>query len=237
MLFLFILLQVVIFIGLIFMFRRIMTQNVASATRHLDELNQEYTNKEKEVNRLLEEAKQKSIQLIKEAQADAEKLRAQVTQETQEEKDRVINQARTQSEEIMQQAEKSRQALLGELEERISKEATTKACELIQNTLPEKFKQEVHTHWLEELIKEGFSQLERLHVPQDVNTVKITSAFALDSEQRQALAKKLKSILGREMSIKEEVDPKVVAGLIISIGSLVLDGSLKNRIQEQAKNV
>jgi len=31
------------------------------------------------------------------------------------------------------------------------------------------------------------------------------------------------------------VDPKVVAGIVITIGSLVLDGSFKNKIQEKAR--
>ena len=48
-------LQVLIFVGLIAMFRRIMTQNVALATQHIDELSQEYTKKEDEVNRQRDE--------------------------------------------------------------------------------------------------------------------------------------------------------------------------------------
>lgn len=236
MIFLFIVLEGLLFIGLIFMFRKILTQNVASATKHLDELNQDYTNKEKEINRQLEEVKQKSDQIIKQAQDEAEKLRVQTIKEAQAEQDKIISQARTQSEEIIQQADKSRQTLIAELEERIAKQAITKACELIQNTLPEQFKKEVHTHWVEELIKDGFSQLERLHIPQDVQEIKITSAFALTDGQRQILIKKLKSILDIDIKLKEEVDPKVVAGLIITMGSLVLDGSLKNKIQEQAKS-
>ena len=41
-----IILQLLIFAVLISIFKKIMTQNVASATEHLDELNQDYEKKE-----------------------------------------------------------------------------------------------------------------------------------------------------------------------------------------------
>jgi hypothetical protein len=200
-------------------------------------LDNDYTKKEKEINRQLEEVKQKSRELMLKAQEEAEVLKAQIIKETEEEKEKILHQARIQGEEMVQQAEKSRQALILELEERIAKEAVHKATESIQNILPEQFKKDVHTHWVEEQIEKGFGHLERLHIRQDIHEIKITSAFDLSEEQRKVLSKKLKEILGRDIALKEEVDPKVVAGLIITIGSLVLDGSLKNKIQEQAKNV
>lgn len=231
-----ILLQVVIFMTLISMFRRIMNKNVAPATAHLEELSQDYAQKEMEVNRQLEEVRQKSQEVIRQAQVEAEKLKAQILKEADAEKERAVSQARMKSEEIIQQADKTRQLLLAELDERISKEAIDKACELIQHTLPEQFKQEVHSHWVNELIKENINQLERLHIPRDAGEVRFASAFALKEEQRQALFKKLKSMMGEGVKLKEEVDPRLVAGVVITIGSLVLDGSLKNKIQEQAKS-
>lgn len=228
-------LLLLVFAVLIFVFRKVMTQNVTLATQHLEELNQDYTRKEQEVNRQLDEAKVKSQEIIALATQEAEKLKLDIIQNAEKERDNIVNQARTQSEEIIQQADKSRQQLIGELEQRIAKEAVNKACELIQDTLPEQFKQDVHAHWIDDLLEEGFTKLERLHIPDDLREVKVTSAFSLSEEQRKNLAKKLKTTLGREVTFKEEVNPKVVAGLIITIGSLVLDGSLKNRIQEKAR--
>jgi len=231
-----ILFQVFIFVGLIFMLRRIMTKNVTDATRHLEELNQDYTKKEQEVNRQLQEAQQKSQNILKEAQGEAVKLRAQIIKEAESERDKILEQARTQSDTIIQQADKSRQALISELEERIEKEAINKACELMQATLPEQFKQDVHLYWVKELLENGFSQLEHLPLPQGIQEIKLTSAFPLTEEQRKNLSKKIKDVLGYETVLKEETEPKVVAGLIITIGSLVLDGSLKNKIKERAKS-
>jgi F-type H+-transporting ATPase subunit b len=232
-----IILQVFIFAGLIFMLRKIMTENVSSATRHLDELNQDYAKKEEEVNRQLERIKAQSQEMVSRAQEEAAKLKEEAASVTEKKREEIIAQARTQADDIIQQADKSRQKLLADLDEQISKEATAKACELINYTLPEKFKQDVHAHWIDELIESGFGNMENLRIPEEVSEVKIASAFALTEEQRKKLAKKVREVLGKEIPIKEEVAPAICAGLTISIGSLVLDGSLRNKIQEQIKNV
>lgn len=230
-----VLFQFLIFGGLIFLLRRVLTKNVTDATKHLEELSHDYSQKEQRLNQQLEDAKEKSQNIIRDAQQEAERLRAQNTKDLENQRDMILNQARAQSGTIIQQADKSCQALISELEVRIGKEAINKACELMQATLPEKFRQEVHLYWVKELLEDGFNQLKHLQFPGDISEIKVTSAFPLTEEQRKNLSKKIKDALGYDAQLKEEIEPKVVAGLIISIGSLVLDGSLKNKIEEQAK--
>ena len=225
------------FIGLIFILRRIMTQNVVLATRHIDELNQDYEQKEAEINRRLEEVKQKSEEILHKSQDEAVKQKAQLIKEAESQREVVLKQARSQSDELIIQAQKSRDALLSEIEERISAEAVNKACELIHDILPVQFRQDVHSYWLKELIENGLGGLKTVRLPEGVKEIKITSAFSLTDAQREAIFSSLKETLGEGLNFKEEVSPKVVAGLIINIGNLVLDGSLKNRIQERARSI
>jgi F0F1-type ATP synthase membrane subunit b/b' len=227
--------QLLFFIGLIVMLRRIMTQNVASATQHLNELNQDYTKKEEEVDKQLAQVKAQSQEIIAKAQEEATRLREQTLKEAQDTSQKIVESARAQSGEMIQQADKSRQALLGELDERIAKESIQKAVELMSYALPDKFKQEVHTHWVDELIAGGFHEIQGLNVSDTAGEVKITTAFVLSSEQHKAIARKIKDVFGRDFSITEDVRPEICAGIVITIGSLVLDGSLKNKIQEQAR--
>lgn len=232
-----ILLQVLIFVGLIFMLKRMLTQNVVLATRHLDELNQDYTKKEAEASRQLEEAKQKAQDIVAKATEEAENLKGRIIKESNNEGDGIVKEARAKSDEIVQQADKARLRLLSEIDQKIASEAIDRACELIQHALPEQFKRDAHSQWVEELIANGFTNLERLRIPSDIREIKIVSAFKLNEIQHKALSKKLKDVLGHEVALKEEIDSKIVAGVVINIGSLVLDGSLKNKVQEHAKHV
>ncbi len=229
--------MVVIFGGLILVLRKVLSQNVTMATRHLEQLNDDYTQKEEGLKRQLDDVRQKSEEIIRKAQEEAAQARAQMMKDAEAQKVKLLQETHTQAEELMQQADKSRQMLLDDIKDRIAKEAVDKACELIQETLPEQFKFKVHEHWMEELMESGFAQLERLKIPEDIKEVKITCAFALNEGQHKSLTQKLKEALGKDITLKEEIDPRVVAGFIIHIGSLVLDGSLKHKIQERARNV
>lgn len=232
-----ILLQVIIFGGLIFILRRVLNQNVIIATKHLNELNQDYSKKEQDVQKQLEELKQKTQEILSKAQDEAQKLREDIIKQTEAERDGMLAKARSKGEEMIKQADKSRQLLVSEIEERIAKEAVGKACELTQYVLPEEFKQIVHTYWVNELIKNGFDHLERLAIAQDIQEINIKSAFDLNEEQRRLLSRKIKDVLNRDVPFREAIDSNMVAGIIITVGSLVLDGSFKNKIQEQAKKL
>lgn len=227
-------LMVAVFGFLVLLLVKILKQNFIQETRHLDEMNQDYLKKEEEADRYLAEAKQKAQETVRQAQKDAERMKEEIINKIKEEKDRTIAVARQQAQDIVQQADKTRQMLLAEINERVAKEAIVQACNLIQDTLPDEFKRDVHLHWVQDLIKSGFSSLERLRIPQDINEINVTSAFALTENEKKSLLKNLKDVLKRDIVISEKVDSKIVAGIIISIGDLVLDGSLKNKIQEKS---
>lgn len=232
-----IILLVLVFAVMVAVFQKIMKENVVLATRHLEELSQDYTKKEKEINMQLEETKQKCDQLLVQAQEETVREKEKIIKEADSEKTNIIEHARQQAQDMIEQADKSRKLLLAEISERVSKEASEKACELIENNLSEEIKRQLHQYWAEELISGGFSELARLRTPEDVKEIRIVSAFELSQTQRKLLSKKLKDVLGYEVTPKEETDQKLVAGIIIYIGNLVLDGSLKNKIEEQSKKM
>ena len=173
--------------------------------------------------------------MLNKAKEEAEKIKLEIIQSAENERDKIIQQARGQSDEIIKQADKAREKLLLELEERIAKAAIEKACLLIEETLPDEFKKIVHTHWVEDLIENGFSQVKQLRLPDELNEAKVISAFSLTDEEREKLKHKIKAVLGRNLVLKEAVDKNIVAGIIITLGDLVLDGSLKNKIKERAR--
>ncbi len=227
--------QILFFIGLIFMLRKILTQNVASATQHLEDLNRDYVKKEEEAVKVLEEAKRKAQDILGNAQEEADGYKAKTVKEAEVSRDDILKQARHQSEEMIQQADNSRQQLLLELDKRIAKEALVKAAEMINKALPQQFKEMVHKHWVDELIEDNLGHVERLHIPDELSDVKITSAFVLNDDQRKKISKKLKDLFKRDFNLREEIDSNIVAGLVVSVGSFVLDGSLRNKIQENVK--
>ena len=59
----------------------------------------------------------------------------------------------------------------------------------------------------------------------------ITSAAPLSKEQQQAMAASLKARLGREVNVTTEIDENLIGGAVIRAGDVVIDGSLRARLE------
>src|SRR5438067_1098742 len=67
-----------------------------------------------------------------------------------------------------------------------------------------------------------------------VADVAVTSAAALDEARRTRIAAALERRLKRRVRVHCEVDPKLVGGAVLRSGDLVIDGSLRTRLERIA---
>ena len=65
-------------------------------------------------------------------------------------------------------------------------------------------------------------------------TAEVTSAHALSNDQLGALQAKLKAREGRNVSIRSSVDPDLLGGLVVTIGSKRIDSSIRTRLNSLA---
>jgi F-type H+-transporting ATPase subunit delta len=59
----------------------------------------------------------------------------------------------------------------------------------------------------------------------------VTSAAPLNADQEREIAKSLKERLGREVRITTEIDETLIGGAVIRAGDVVIDGSLRARLE------
>jgi F-type H+-transporting ATPase subunit delta len=65
-------------------------------------------------------------------------------------------------------------------------------------------------------------------------TAEVTSAHALTDEQVTNLRQALRQRVGREVSVDLNVDPSLLGGLVVKIGSQMIDSSIKTRLNTLA---
>ncbi len=61
-------------------------------------------------------------------------------------------------------------------------------------------------------------------------TAEVTTAKALTKAQAQKLAETLKAQVGKSVTIKETVDESIIGGLIVKVGSKMIDTSIASRL-------
>ena len=65
-------------------------------------------------------------------------------------------------------------------------------------------------------------------------TAEVTSAHPLDGGQVAALKANLKTRIGGDVSVDLSVDPAILGGLVVKIGSQMIDGSIRTKLNNLA---
>ena len=61
-------------------------------------------------------------------------------------------------------------------------------------------------------------------------TAEVASAAALSEGQMTALSAALKSAVGRDVQIESQVDANLIGGLVVKVGSRMIDNSLRTKL-------
>jgi len=65
-------------------------------------------------------------------------------------------------------------------------------------------------------------------------TAEIVSAHPLDDDQVAALKQNLSARMGRDIAVDMNVDPAILGGLVVKIGSQMIDGSIRTKLNTLA---
>jgi F-type H+-transporting ATPase subunit delta len=84
-------------------------------------------------------------------------------------------------------------------------------------------------------IRSAFATLMAAH--RGESTAIVTSAHPLSADQLAALKAKLKAGLARDVAVQTKVDPTILGGLIVKIGSRLIDSSLKTKLDALASQM
>jgi F-type H+-transporting ATPase subunit delta len=67
--------------------------------------------------------------------------------------------------------------------------------------------------------------------------VTVTSAVELDEGLVREIGRRIEEQTGRRVELSSNVDPDVLGGLIVRVGNMVLDASIRNRLESLRKQV
>jgi F-type H+-transporting ATPase subunit delta len=67
--------------------------------------------------------------------------------------------------------------------------------------------------------------------------VTVTSAVELDEELVNSIGERIAEQTGREVDLSSNVDPDVLGGLQVRVGNMVLDATVRNRLEQLRKQV
>lgn len=63
-------------------------------------------------------------------------------------------------------------------------------------------------------------------------TAEVISATPLNESQRRAILEALKGVIGAEVAVDHKVDPELLGGLVVRVGSRMVDSSLRTKLRK-----
>jgi F-type H+-transporting ATPase subunit delta len=67
--------------------------------------------------------------------------------------------------------------------------------------------------------------------------VTVTSAVELDPEIAERIGSEIQEQTGNAIELESRVDPDILGGLVVQVGNMVLDTSIRNRLEKLRKSV
>ncbi len=229
--------QVVFFVALATVLRKLMSRHATTATAHLQGLSQEFMKKQDELKKRLEDAERLYQEQLTRAQEEVQQLKAQGMKDAESARQHTLDQTRQEAERIVQQAVQAREAMTRDARQQIDARAVERAAELFQTVLPPLLQEAAHAQWINELLKNGIIPTDRVQSREEIHEAQVVSAMPLSEAQRQQLRQRLEQALGKSITLRETVDASLMAGMKITAGHLVMDGSLASKLQTVIQHV
>jgi F-type H+-transporting ATPase subunit delta len=70
-----------------------------------------------------------------------------------------------------------------------------------------------------------------------IERVEVTSSVALSAAQRDQLSAAIAAKTGKKIELEEKIDPAVLGGMVVKVGSTVYDGSVRTQIHQIRENL
>jgi F-type H+-transporting ATPase subunit b len=226
-----IIVQVVTFIALVFVLRKLLFTEASSQVKRLKALNAENEKKQEELKKKIEGQEAEYNARIKKAEDDAGRVKEEAMKEIEAQRSQAQERAKEEAEKIISQARNNKEKMREEIRAELEEKATHFACSLVKEAFEEKTFENAHNE-LFSGVTGGLEQIDEKKISHKVTAAEITTAFPLGAQERDKIKKVLSTKAGRALELKEKEDKALIAGVIIKIGDLIIDGSLANRLEE-----
>jgi F-type H+-transporting ATPase subunit delta len=68
-----------------------------------------------------------------------------------------------------------------------------------------------------------------------IETAYVTTAVEMTAQEETAVKARLNQITGKQVTIKKEIDPSIIGGVVARVGDTLIDGSIKSRLESLRK--
>jgi len=215
----------------VFVLKRLLYTETTKEAIRLRALKAENAVKQKELNEKISLAETAYKDKLTKAEEEAQGIATLAEEKTQEMRKKILDEAKEEAERIVRIAFNKKEKIREEVTVEMQKKLPKMASRIFKEALMPEAKKVIH----EDLIKELTVHIEKIEKSKFSVKVKkgeLISAYPLEGSQRTKLTSGVSLKVGHKIDFEETEDKKLIAGALIRLGTLVIDGSLENRLRQ-----
>ena len=226
-----IIIQLLTFAAIVFVLKRLLYTETNREIRRLTKLKEENLEKQTELEQKISAAENIYKESLARTEGEARVIRVKTEEEARKLKTAMIDEAKAEAEQIVKTAFNAREKMREEIELGMRKRAPLLASQILKEVISPKAREVLH----EELVKDVIAKIKKMEKTETkvkADRAEIVTAYPLQKAEKNELMQAVHGMFGREISFSEEEDERLAAGVIIKAGTLVIDGSLDNRMKQ-----
>lgn len=235
----FIIINLVTFVALALVLRKIIFSSSYDETKRLQQLNIENTKKANELDEKIEDAEKKYKEKITQAGDEIRKMKEKAKEEAQQIREDTLAKIREEKGRLIGQALNAKEKLREEIEGELLEKSIGFAKRILEEILGSPYRRLVYDSLIEEIFND-LSQIDQ-DAFKDVDWTslvpQVKTSHEMSSVQRERLEQILFEKSGKRIGIVPMVDKTLIAGIIVQIGSLMIDGSLAAKFRKTAEDI
>ena len=230
----FLVLAVLVFVALVYFFKKITTENTEVNLRRVAAVYEDLLRKQKDLSEKIEIGEKELQAKRDEAAVVVDKAAAQAMDDAHKKEEETLKKARAEAEEILAKAHASREAFIQELRVEVSNKIIDLTADILTGALDEKTRMLFHGQFIKKFMEQA-AKSDLASIDIHGKSPVIRAALPLSKDERDQLCSLLASKLNLPaLEIKEVVEEKLIAGIIFQVGTLMMDGTFANAVKEAA---
>ncbi len=226
----------VVLVALVAGIRLLLAGTAKRAVRRVRQIEEEVRKKEEDIRREIEEHERDFAEKKAEAERQLQAHRDEARREAAHLKEKAVAEAKKESQKIIEQAHKNEQKIRDQIARQMEDKAVEYGGRIFKLVFSDLLTGELNGLFNGELI-DALNEIEEGAITVDSGEANVTVSHPMSQEQRTRLETVLRGKFRKDAVIVETVDETLLAGLILKMGSLEIDGSLRNRYIEAVGEV
>ncbi|MEI6969961.1 MAG: F0F1 ATP synthase subunit delta [bacterium] len=228
--------QFVVFAVIVIVLRKLLLSDTMSAISRMKTVESELAKKEDVIRQRMDAHEQEFLKKQAAAQEEIDRRRAADEQDLGRLKDRIKAEAKTEADKILGDAQLAKERIREQLVREMAGKAVEYAGDLFKMVVSKNVGEKLNMAFVEELIG-ALSEVDETSIHVEANESEFIASHKLDPAQKGRLEALLAQKFGVTININEKIDETLLAGLVIKLGSLEIDGSLLNRYKEGVSEI